>query len=162
MKVDAEDFRRVYEGMNDAALLAVKREDLVPVAQQCYDVEVARRGLAGKPAEEAEVAGPETPGVSVEMVELATFTDVEDARMARELLKAAEIPCYLQNDDPLAGNWIGASGQGAFRLSVPVEWLEQAQEVLETEISDEELAAQAEAAAEWEAEEEAAELDEPE
>jgi hypothetical protein len=160
MKVDAEDFRRVYESMNDDALLAVKREDLVPVAQQCYDVEVARRGLAGEPIEETASPGPEAPGESEEMVELATFTDVDDARMARELLKAAEIPCYLQNDDPLAANWIGGAGQGAFRLSVPPEWLEQAREILETEISDEELAAQAEAAALEE--EEAAGLDEQE
>jgi hypothetical protein len=163
MKVDAEDFRRVYESMNDDALLAVKREELVPVAQQCYDIEVARRGLAGEEVEEAEAVAPEAAGESEEMVELATFTDVDDARMARELLKSAEIPCYLQNDDPLAGNWIGGAGQGAFRLSVPPEWLEQAREILETEISDEELAAQAEAAAELEElEEEAAELDERE
>jgi uncharacterized protein YbjT (DUF2867 family) len=161
MKVDAEDFRRVYESMNDDALLAVKREDLVPMAQQCYDVEVARRGLAGEEVEEAAAAASEPAGEGEEMVELATFTDVDDARLARELLKSAEIPCYLQNDDPLAGNWIGGAGQGAFRLSVPAEWLEQAREILETEISDEELAAQAEAAAELE-EEEAAELDERE
>jgi Putative prokaryotic signal transducing protein len=144
MKVDAEDFRRVYESMNDTALLAVNREDLVAVAQQCYDAEVARRGLAAAgESVEAEAEAAEAAGESAAMVELATFTDVDDARMARALLEAAEIPCYLANDDPMAGSWTGIGG---FRLSVPTEWLEQAQEVLETQISDEELAAQAEAA----------------
>jgi hypothetical protein len=165
MKVDAEDFRRVYENMNDGALLAVKREDLVALAQQCYDVELARRGLA-----DGQTAAPEAASLEAavafagdEMVELAIFTDVDDARLALALLKAAEIPCYLENDDPLAGNWIGGPGQGKFRLSVPPDWLGQAREVLETEISDEELAAQAEAAGELEAEEaaEEAERDEP-
>jgi hypothetical protein len=55
VKVDAEDFRRVYESMNDDALLGVKRDELVEVAQQCYDVEVARRGLT---------AMEEVPGVN--------------------------------------------------------------------------------------------------
>jgi len=83
---------------------------------------------------------------------------VDEARMARELLKSAEIPCYLRNDNPMAVSWTGVGG---FRLSVPPEWLEQAREVLETEISEEELAAQAEAAGELE-KDEAAELHEPE
>jgi hypothetical protein len=163
MKVDAEDFRRVYESMNDGALLAVNREDLVAVAQECYDVELARRGLANAHTVEPEASGLEAAGDGDGMVELAIFTDVEEARLARALLKAAEIPCYLENDDPLGGNWIGGPGVGKFRLSVPPDWLEQAGEVLETEISEEELAAQAEAAGELEEEEAEAEAerDEP-
>ena len=154
MKVDAEDFRRVYESMNDDALLAVKRDELVEMAQQCYDAEVARRGLgAGEEIVAPEAEGAEAAGGSEGMVELATFTDVDDARLARALLKAAEIPCYLENSDPTA-SWIGKPGMGGFRLSVPPEWVEQAKEVLETEISEEELAAQAEAAGEFEEEEE--------
>src|SRR5580658_6397994 len=100
MKVDAEDFRRVYESMNDDALLAVKRDELVEMAQQCYDVEVARRGLAPEETAEPDAGASETAGPSEEMVELATFLDVDDARMALALLKAAEIPCYLENGDP--------------------------------------------------------------
>jgi hypothetical protein len=151
MKVDAEDFRRVYESMNDDALLAVNRDDLVEMAQECYDAEVARRGLAGELAS-APGAGSPAPGESPTMVEVATFTDLEDARLARELLKAAEIPCDLENSDP--------TGLGVFRLSVPPDCVEPAHEVLETQISDEELAAQAEAAGELEEEEEEEEVDE--
>jgi hypothetical protein len=154
MKVDAEDFRRVYESMNDDALLAVKRDELVEMAQQCYDVEVARRGLASEETAEPDAGGSETAAPSEEMVELAMFTDVDDARMALALLKAAEIPCYLGSGDSSAASWMGSPGFGQFRLSVPPDWLEQAREVLDTQISDEELAAQAEAAGELEEEEE--------
>jgi hypothetical protein len=154
MKVDAEDFRRVYESMNDGALLAVKRDELVEMAQQCYDVEVAKRGLGSKQTAEPDAGSSQADGESEEMVQVAAFTDVDDARMARALLKASEIPCYLENNDPAAGNWISTPGLGTFRLSVPPAWLEQAREVLDTPISDEELAAQAEAAGEFEDEEE--------
>jgi hypothetical protein len=149
VKVDAEDFRRVYENMNDDALLAVNRDELVEVAQQCYDVEVARRNLIGVDEEEvaAEAVAEEESDLRRDWAEVATFTDVDDARMALALLKAAEIPCYLENSDPTAAGWIGQPGFGAFRLSVPPLLLDPAREILETGISEEELAAQAEAAA---------------
>ena len=149
MKVDADDFRRVYDSLNDEALLAVKRDELVEVAQQCYDVEVARRGLAARaPTAAAPAPGSaEAAGASEELVEVATFTDVDDARLARDLLQSAEIPSYLATDAKLPGNM---SAPGGFRLSVSPSLLEQAREVLDTRISDEELAAQAEAAVELE------------
>jgi hypothetical protein len=149
VKVDADDFRRVYDSLNDEALLAVKRDELVEVAQQCYDVEVARRGLAARaPTAAAPAPGSaEAAGASEELVEVATFTDVDDARLARDLLQSAEIPSYLATDAKLPGNM---SAPGGFRLSVSPSLLEQAREVLDTRISDEELAAQAEAAGEIE------------
>jgi hypothetical protein len=148
VKVDADDFRRVYESLNDEALLAVKRDELVEVAQQCYDVEVAKRGLAAS-ADAAAVLAPGSAAAPTEeeLVEVATFSDVDDARLARDLLESAEIPSYLAADAKLPGNMSTPSG---FRLSVSPSLLEQAREVLDTQVSDEELAAQAEAAGELE------------
>jgi hypothetical protein len=146
VKVDADDFRRVYDSLNDEALLAVKRDDLVEVARQCYDVEVAKRGLAAR-HDAAAPAPASAAAASEELVEVATFTDVDDARLARDLLQSAEIPSYLANDAKLPGNMSAPSG---FRLSVSPSLLDQAREVLDTQVSDEELAAQAEAAAEKE------------
>jgi hypothetical protein len=143
VKVDADDFRRVYESLNDEALLAVKRDDLVEVAQQCYDVEVAQRGLAARTDAAAVPAPGSAEAASEELVEIATFTDADDARLARDLLQSAEIPSYLATDAKLPGNM---SVPGGFRLSVSPSLLEQAREVLDARISDEELAAQAEAA----------------
>jgi hypothetical protein len=155
VKVDAEDFRRVYESMNDDALLAVNRDELVEVAQQCYDAEVARRNLLTVDEAEAagEAAADEETDIRKNMVELAVFTNVDDARMALGLLRAAEIPCYLENIGVMVPE---------FRLSVPPMFLEQAREILDAEISEEELAAQAEAAAELELEEELEEEEEEE
>src|SRR5580693_5382867 len=147
MKVDAEDFRRVYDGLNDEALLAVKRDELVEVAQQCYDVEVAKRGLVARNAAAAVPAPGGEEAASPELVEVATFADADDARLARDLLQSAEIPSYLATDAKLPGNM---SAPGGFRLSVSPSLLEQAREILDSRISDEELAAQAEAAAEHE------------
>jgi len=147
MKVDADDFRRVYDSLNDEALLAVKRDELVEVAQQCYDVEVARRGLAAHDNAAAVPAPGSAEAASPELVEVATFTDVDDARLARDLLQSAEIPSYLATDAKLPGNMSAPVG---FRLSVAPSLLEQAREILDTQISDEELAAQAEAAGEIE------------
>jgi hypothetical protein len=146
VKVDADDFRRVYESLNDEALLAVKRDELVVVAQQCYDVEVAKRGLAARDDAAVPAPGSAEPAVE-ELVEVATFADPDDARLARDLLQSAEIPSYLATDAKLPGNM---SVPGGFRLSVSPSLLEQAREVLDTRVSDEELAAQAEAAGELE------------
>ena len=57
MKADLEDFRRLYSSLNDEALLAIDRDELVPTAQQVYDAELSTRGLDA-PAEE-EVPGPD-------------------------------------------------------------------------------------------------------
>ena len=151
MKVDADDFRRVYESLNDEALLAVKRDELVEVAQQCYDVEVAQRGLTAHGDVAAVPAQGSAEAPSEELVEVATFTDVDDARLARDLLASAEIPSYLAADANLPGNMSAPRG---FRLSVSPSLLDQAREILDSQISDEELAAQAEAAGEEESQDE--------
>jgi len=151
VKVDADDFRRVYESLNDEALLAVKRDELVEVAQQCYDVEVAQRGLTAHGDVAAVPAQGSAAAPSEELVEVATFTDVDDARLARDLLASAEIPSYLAADANLPGNMSAPSG---FRLSVSPSLLDQAREILDSQISDEELAAQAEAAGEEESQDE--------
>jgi hypothetical protein len=151
VKVDADDFRRVYESLNDEALLAVKRDELVEVAQQCYDVEVANRGLAASADAAAAPAPGSAEAAGEELVEVAIFTDADDARLARDLLQSADIPAYLAADAKLPGNMSAPSG---FRLSVAPSLLEQAREVLDSRISDEELAAQAEAAGEEESQDE--------
>lgn len=73
------------------------------------------------------------------MVEIATYVVGEEASLARGLLNSAGIPSTIATD-------YVAMGPAEFQLLVPKEFEEQAIEVLEHEISDEELAAQAEAA----------------
>src|SRR5215472_4378267 len=45
MKPDLDYLRRHYESLNDEALLAVDRGDLVEAAQTLYDAELRKRGL---------------------------------------------------------------------------------------------------------------------
>ena len=140
MKADAEDFRRQYASLNDEALLEINREDLVPIAQQCYDAEVSSRGLDSPQAEEEEQAGA-AQDPTQNLIELASFSNPSEAGSARSLLRMAEIPCALSTDFPGSVLNVGYD----VKLYVPAEFADQAQEVLESEISDEELAAQAEA-----------------
>ena len=143
MQVSQADFRQHYELLSDEALLEINPEELVDVARQCLEEEIAQRGLNvaadDTPEEIAAEAVPaeEDPGE----VLIATFTSGDELSLARGLLQSAEIPSRVEN--PLA-----VMGGMELRLIVPAAFEEHALEVLGAEISDEELAAQAEAAGE--------------
>ena len=148
MEVSLDDFRRHFELLSDETLLSTNRDELTEGGRQCYDEEVARRGLLNPaPAEEiAEESHQADPGE--EMVLIATYLIPDEANLARGLLQSAEIPFRIENElAPLGGFQI--------RLLVPKAFEEEAVVVLESEISEEELAAQAEAAGAFEEEAEA-------
>jgi PhnB protein len=126
MKVTAEDFRHQYADLSDEALLDVDRQELVELARQCYDEELARRKLkAAAPAPEAKHA-PEPHGEPEELVVAETYESHESARLARELLRTAGIPAHLD-----------ASG---LALLVPGSTQEDARAVLDSQLSDDTLA----------------------
>ena len=137
MQVDLDDFRRRYAELSDDALLELDRDDLVDLARDCYDAELARRGLhrssSSPPATEVQDHG--------ELVEAAIFSSSSEADLARALLESAAIPCYLENE--FAGKTLRVSD--GFRLFVPATLLENAREILYSPVSDEELIALAEA-----------------
>ena len=135
MEIAPETFRQQYEELTDGALLSIDRKDLIEVAQQYYDAEVARRGLHPEQAAPAEV------DPKAEMVPVGTFLSLEEADLGRALLRSADIPAFLENE--LTSTWTGAGG---LRLMIPPSFLEQAEEILESQVSDEDLLAQAEAA----------------
>ncbi|HEV8040430.1 MAG TPA: DUF2007 domain-containing protein [Bryobacteraceae bacterium] len=134
LEIDPEQLRRQYAELSDEGLLSIDRNDLTELAQHCYDAEVASRGFDTESSQEAEQPDEE-------LVLVETFLSAEDANLGRALLHSAEIPAYLENE--LSSAWTGAGG---LRLMVPTSFLEQAKEVLEARISEEELIAQAEAA----------------
>lgn len=141
MNVTAEDFRQRFELLSDEALLDTNKDELIEIARQCLDEEIARRGLnpaepaTGVPFEEAS----HEANISANLVLVATFLSGEELNMARGLLDEASIPYHVVN--PLA-----ALGGIELRLMVPAELEQDAIEILSAEISEEELAAQAEAA----------------
>jgi PhnB protein len=124
MKVSIEDFRRQYAGLTDEALLDVDRADLVDAARNCYDEELARRKL--KAAAPAPVHSPVSHSEAEEFVVAQTYESQEEAKLARELLRAAGIRAQL--------------GSGGLVLLVPASTREDARELLEAQISEEQLA----------------------
>ena len=140
MLATPEDFQRHFEILSDEALLETNRDELVEMAREVYDDEIARRGLG---PEEGEEIAPESElqptHEAEEMVLIATFGFPEEANMARGLLESASIPSQIKNE-------LAAVGGFEASLLVPASFEEQAIEILESQISDEELAAQAEAA----------------
>jgi PhnB protein len=128
MKVSVEDFRRQYAGLSDEALLDVDRQDLVQMARACYDEELARRKLKAAPPAPAVAQAPEPHGEIEEFVVAESYASQEEARQARELLRAAGI----RSREGL--------GAGGLTVLVPVSTREDAREVLNAQLSDEALA----------------------
>jgi hypothetical protein len=54
MRLEPEDLRRHYGSLSDEGLLEIQRADLVPVAQEIYDQEMARRGFERAPEEDGD------------------------------------------------------------------------------------------------------------
>jgi hypothetical protein len=141
MKLDPAELRQQYGSLSDEALLAMNREDLVDLAQQIYDEEVESRGLGcSTETVESESGKPPENESGEELVEAAVYESRSEARLAKSFLLSAEIPCTLENEFSL--------NDAPLRLLVPASMLDQALDVLGAEISEEELAAQAEAAGE--------------
>jgi hypothetical protein len=137
MDISVEDFRRHFESLSDEALLATVREDLVELAKECFDVELSSRGLTIEP-----VAAPVEPKAEVsgeELVAIARCESPEEAGFFRNLLRIGGVPSHVRN------------ALGQIELLVPAALAEEAGAILDASISEEELAAQAEAAAEAEA-----------
>lgn len=135
MDVTAEDFRRHYELLSDDALIEVDTSELVELARTCHAEELARRGLTDDDSSEAAAAEP-APGAAAEeeLVCIVEYDYLDEADLARGLLQAADIPASLESEP------------GVVRLTVPAKFAEHALRMLATPLSDEELAAQAEAA----------------
>jgi hypothetical protein len=145
MQVDPEEFRRRFEDLSDEALLEVNRDELVEAAQDLYDAELERRGLieeSGEEEPEPAEGAPEDP--KDDLVFAAEFGSAQELAFGRSLLKSSGIPTYGQSD--FSG--ILAATEADTKLYVPSSYLEQAQELLATPLTDEELAEQAEAAGE--------------
>lgn len=145
MDEKTEGYRRNFEGLTDEALLEVKREDLVEAARECLDQELVARGLHAYPPRGTEQ--PDGTGQSheaEEMVLLDTFASSSEADLARALLESNGIPCQL--GDTMAAAGLPMYAAEGVQLYVPARFQEQAELILTADISDDELAAQAEAA----------------
>jgi hypothetical protein len=148
MQINRKDYEEHYTALSDGALLEIKRDDLVPLAQECLDAEIGRRGLVEGPEEAMGAAATEPAEPSHEvpdMVVVGEYQDPGEADMARDLLRSAGIQAMLLNER-LAGMLNIPLSPGTYHLLAATESEEEAVQILDSEISEEELAAQAEAA----------------
>jgi len=89
----------------------------------------------------------EDPQPKGDLVQVGAFGWIEEARQAEGLLRSVSIPCFLKNENILRIDprvWM--DGPGGLCLMVAASDAEEALAVLNSRVSDEELARQAEAA----------------
>jgi hypothetical protein len=134
LDVTAEDFRRHYESLSDEALLDIYTGELTELARSCHAEELERRGIDTGISQEDAADPAAEAAIAEEMICIVEYDFADEADLARGLLEAAEIPAAVENEP------------GVSRLMVPKKFGEQALLMLTTPLSDEELAAQAEAA----------------
>jgi hypothetical protein len=110
MKLNVDDLRRHYASLSDEALRAIKRTELVEIAQQCYDHELAQRDplkIRATPVhqaeleEEAEDAVEFDRGIAPDWIAEAACVCVfpnaaSDALNARVALENNGVPCYVE------------------------------------------------------------------
>ena len=100
MEPNAEDLRRHYASLSDAALLAVERSDLTAIAQTCYDEELSKRDIV--PGQDNGADGENEPDWIEESVSACSFdsgpgnNSAPDLEEARNILESADIPCYVK------------------------------------------------------------------
>jgi hypothetical protein len=166
LQINLEDLRRHYASLSDEALREIDRSELVEIAQQCYDQELAQREPLEKKADQAarpvtraavyageeEVVGEldgdneDAPEWIEEAVAACSFASLpgsksaQDAENAREVLENAGIPCYLEfrTIDPD----LTPPPQAEYRVLVPGAFTLQAASVLDQEIFNPEIEAQ--------------------
>jgi hypothetical protein len=142
--ISTEDFRKHFASLTDEALLEQPREALVPSAQACLDAELASRRLqhGANPLQQGSDA---TDAPEEDEVVVADFATLSEAEVAQGLLEAEGIPSTLSHVDTTGLQTPAANGVD---LLVLASLAPRAQAILQQgiEISDEELAAQAEAA----------------
>jgi len=139
--LDLEDLRQQYDRLTDHALLEVAREDLVDLARDICDAELTRRGLARPVAEPSPTPDSEPePEETAGLVVLAEFASFVEASLIQSALTSAGISSSIKETGPYR------TIAGPTKILVSRESLEEARAVLDTPISDDDLAAQAEAA----------------
>ncbi|QOY85345.1 hypothetical protein [Paludibaculum fermentans] len=82
-----------------------------------------------------------------QLVVVQTYGSFEEAKLAESVLVAEGMPCELYDEYMLGGRELSVAASGGIRLLVPASRAKDALELLKAStLSDEELAAQAEAA----------------
>jgi hypothetical protein len=154
LQIDLEDLRQHYASLTDEELLAFDRDALVEAARQCFDQELARRGLtrekATDPLEDwgsgngaafdpdAEPDWLESAACACSYVSHPGNDAAADADNARDVLQSAGLPCRIVVEEEPKGD---STKQVVYRVMVPGALNLEATSVLDQELFNPELEA---------------------
>lgn len=146
-----DSLRKQLTHLTDEAILEVNPSDLTEEAKAVYDEELAARNLSWPStdtatAEENIIAAGFPDPADGELVHIATYHSLAEARFAVTLLRQEEIPVWIAGHTKPGMAMIDPNAP--IDLVTHAEHLEAAQLLLNSEISDEELARLAEEAGE--------------
>lgn len=149
MQIDLESLRKHYRSLSDEELSALRREELIELAQKCYDEEWKSRGLVeaheSEPVESfenyeyASAEGDVEPDWLQNAACVASFVSnpggsaAFDADEARLVLQRAGIPCQISTVEvaPSSGD---QPAQQEYRAMVPASLTLKATSILDKEI----------------------------
>jgi hypothetical protein len=156
LQVNLESLRQHYRSLSDEELSALRREELIEMAQKCYDEECERRGLVetqeselvegGEAYEEASAEGEAEPDWLQDAACVASFVSqpggsaASDGEVARLALQRAGIPCQISIAEvaPPSGD---QPAQHEYRAMVPASLTLKATSILDKEIFNPQLEA---------------------
>ncbi len=117
MTPSPESLRVHYAELDDAALLhlADRRDSLTPQAQDILSQELKERGLT--PPDVVQELHPDLANSPV-WVTVERFRDLSSAIVARGALEAADIPCFLRDENTVRLDWQISNFIGGMRLQV--------------------------------------------
>jgi hypothetical protein len=124
----------VYSSQSDGELeqLAGKMSELTDAAREALRAELARRGLYVGHLDEPQDSKAEE---FRDLVPIRTFWNLLEAELAKGLLAAAGIDAFLFDDNMVRLDWFNANALGGVKLRVDADMVEEANRVLEENVS---------------------------
>jgi len=142
-RIDPEKERarlaEVYSQQTDEELQESARhlDDLTDVARESFRTELSRRGL--KPGQSDEFANENRAEPAFRnLITVRSFWNLVEAELAKGMLEAAGIECFLFDDNMVRMDWFQANAIGGVKLRVDPENVAEATRILdETDLSAE-------------------------
>jgi hypothetical protein len=133
--IDPEQERRrlaeSYSHQTDEELEEIAKygEDLTDVALQSLRAELSRRGLTPDPPEEFPDADQAEPTFR-NLITVRSYWNLLEAELAKGVLDAAGIECFLFDDNMVRMDWFNANAIGGVKLLVDPQNVDEANRIL--------------------------------
>jgi hypothetical protein len=120
-----------YSHQTDEELLEIAKhgEDLTDVALQSLRAELSRRGLTQDPPEEFPDTDQAEP-IFRNLITVRSYWNLLEAELAKGVLEAAGIECFLFDDNMLRMDWFNAIAIGGVKLRVDPQNVDEATRIL--------------------------------